>query len=96
MSFLDKLAFGVRSMVKNPDMIRYGLKNGHSVIAGKLGGGEPARLILAKVFYDVVYLSYAYRWEQVRRRRLLYPVGGMQALSDAVAGVTLSRAGRCS
>ena len=94
MSFLDKLAFGVRSLTKNPDMIRFGLKSGHTVIERKFGGGELGAAILAKVFYDVVYLSYAYRWEQVRRRRLLYPVGGMQALSDAVAGVTLSRAGR--
>jgi phytoene dehydrogenase-like protein len=94
MSLLDKLAFGVRSMTKNPDMIRFGLKNGHAVIGRTLGGGELGAAILAKVFYDVVYLSYAYRWEQVRRRRLLYPVGGMQALSDAVAGVTLARAGR--
>jgi phytoene dehydrogenase-like protein len=94
MSFLDKLSFGVRSLTKNPDMIRFGLRNGHSVIGHRFGGGELGTAILAKVFYDVVYLSYAYRWEQVRRRRLLYPVGGMQALADAAAGVTLSRGGR--
>jgi len=94
MSLLSKLAFGVRSMAKNPDMVRFGLKNGYDVIGRTFGGGELGAAILAKVYHDIVYLSYAYRWEQVRRQRLRYPKGGMQAVSDAVAGVTLSRDGR--
>lgn len=94
MSLGAKLAFGVRSMTRNPDMIRFGLHSGHDVIRRAFGGGELGAVILAKVFHDIVYLSYAYRWEQVRRRRLRYPQGGMQAVSDAVAGVTLSRGGR--
>jgi phytoene dehydrogenase-like protein len=94
MSLIDKLAFGVRSMTGNPDMFRFGLKSGYRVIERQFGGGELGAAILAKVWHDVVYLSYAYRWEQVRRRRLLYPVGGMQAVSDAVAKVTVSRGGR--
>jgi phytoene dehydrogenase-like protein len=94
MSFLSKLAFGVRSMARNPDMVRFGLKNGYDVIRRTFGGGELGAAILGKVYHDIVYLSYAYRWEQVRRQRLRYPKGGMQAVSDAVAGVTLSRDGR--
>jgi phytoene dehydrogenase-like protein len=94
MSFLEKLAFGVRSMARNPDMVRFGLKNGYDVIGRMFGGGEFGAAILAKVYHDIVYMGYAYRWEQVRRQRLRYPKGGMQAVSDAVAGVTLSRGGR--
>ncbi len=94
MSFLSKLAFGVRTMSQNPDMVRLGLKNGYDVIRRQFGGGELGAAILAKVYHDIVYLGYAYRWEQVRRQRLRYPKGGMQAVSDAVAGVTLSRGGR--
>jgi phytoene dehydrogenase-like protein len=94
MSFLDKVAFGVRSLAKNPDMVRFGLKSGYNVIGRTFGGGELGAAILGKVYHDIAYLGYAYRWEQVRRQRLRYPMGGMQAVSDAVAGVTLSRGGR--
>jgi phytoene dehydrogenase-like protein len=94
MSFREKLAFGVRSMARNPDMVRFGLKNGYDVIGRMFGGGELGAAILGKVYHDIVYMGYAYRWEQVRRQRLRYPKGGMQVVSDAVAGVTLSRGGR--
>jgi phytoene dehydrogenase-like protein len=94
MSWFEKIAFGVRSMAKNPDLIRFGLKNAYNVIGRTFGGGELGAVILAKVYYDIVYMGCAYRWEQVRRQRMLYPKGGMQAVSDAVAGVTLTRSGR--
>lgn len=94
MSLVDKLGFGVRSLVGNPDMIRFGLRSGYDVIRRAIGGGELGAAILAKVYHDIAYLGYAYRWEQVRRQRMRYPQGGMQAVSDAVAGVTLSRGGR--
>ncbi len=86
MNILDKAAFGINTAINKPELFKYGLANADSVIRKLYGRNEFADFVFAKALFNIVYLSYAYRWETVRKDCTYYPEGGMQAIADAITG----------
>jgi len=94
MGFLEKLVFGMGSLTKRPTLLRHGLRNCSKVIPELFDDGDLARVVSSKTFEDMVYLGVAHRWESFASGKIMYPVGGMGALPDAIADSIRTRGGK--
>lgn len=94
MGLLQKLAFGVNSLARRPNLIRHGLRNCSSVVPALFDDPELVRVAASKTFEDMVYLAVAHRWEGFASGKTMYPKGGMGALPEAIAASLRSRGGR--
>ncbi|OHD22525.1 MAG: hypothetical protein A2Y38_18445 [Spirochaetes bacterium GWB1_59_5] len=94
MGFLEKMAFGMGSLTKRPNLLRHGLRNCSKVVPELFADGDLARVVSSKTFEDMVYLGIAHRWESFTSGKIMYPAGGIGALPDAVAASVRARGGR--
>ena len=94
MSFREKIAFGMSSLTKRPNLLRYGLHNSSQVIPGLLNDPELARVATSKTIEDMVYLAVAYRWEAFTSGKVMYPRGGIGALPVAIAASISAHGGQ--
>ena len=94
MGFIEKLAFGMGSLARRPNLLRHGLRNCSRVIPELFHDGDLVRVVCSKTFEDMVYLGVAHRWEGFASGRIMYPTGGMGALPDAVAASVRARGGK--
>ncbi len=85
MSLFQKILFGLKTAIRRPTFVKYGMKDASKVLRGLFGDKRLMNIIYAKAMYPMVYMGYAYRWETMRRDELYYPVGGMQKIPDAMA-----------
>lgn len=91
MGFLEKLAFGIDSLAKRPNLLRHGLRNCSKVVSELFDDGDLARVVSSKTFEDMVYLGVAHRWEGFTSGKIMYPTGGLGALPDAIAASIRAR-----
>ncbi|MGE5571740.1 MAG: phytoene desaturase family protein [Bacteroidota bacterium] len=93
MSLLERLLFGLVSVVKRPVMTKRGLKPAVQVLHSVLGDRHLESIFWA--FYPIHslnFLSLSWGWEMMKRGEYYYPDGGMQAIPDA-AVATIRRHG---
>ncbi len=93
MSTLEKLAFGISSLSRRPNLLRYGLRNSSKVLASLFGESDLVRVAASKTLEDMVYLGVAHRWEGIQSGKIMYPRGGIGALPEAVAASIERRGG---
>jgi hypothetical protein len=91
MGFIENMAFGMSSLAKRPNLMRYGLRNSSRVIAGLFEDTELARVVASKTFEDMVYLAVAHRWESSTSDKTMYPSGGIVAAPMPWAAFSLFR-----
>ncbi|WP_238883821.1 NAD(P)/FAD-dependent oxidoreductase [Clostridium sp. YIM B02551] len=84
MGLIEKLKFGIDSMIKRPTLMKYGMKNAYPILKKKFKDRDLINVIISKGICNMVYLGYVYRWDVVNRDVVYYPVGGMQAIPNAV------------
>lgn len=94
MGFIEKMAFGMSSLTKRPNLLRHGLRNCSKVVPELFDDGDLARVVSSKTFEDMVYLGVAHRWEGFASGKIMYPEGGIGALPDAVAASIRTRGGK--
>lgn len=94
MGLIEKFAFGMSSLTKRPNLLRHGLRNCSKVIPELFDDGDLARVASSKTLEDMVYLGVAHRWESFTSGKIMYPVGGMGALPDAIATSIHSHGGK--
>lgn len=94
MGFLEKMAFGMSSLAKRPNLLRHGFRNCSKVIPELVDDGELARVVASKTFEDMVYLAIAHRWESFASGKIMYPAGGIGALPEAIAASVRARGGK--
>ncbi len=94
MGFLEKMAFGISSLTRRPNLLRHGLRNCSKVIPELFDDGDLARVASSKTFEDMVYLGVAHRWESFASGKIMYPAGGIGALPDAIAASVRARGGK--
>lgn len=85
MTPVEKLAFGASALVRQPTIVRYGMKPAVRVLRALLHDAHLETIIWA--FYPInslSLLSETWGWEKMRRGEYYYPIGGMQAIPDAV------------
>lgn len=84
MNIFQKLKFGIKSMVKKPTFMKYGMKNAFPMLKKMFDDRNLMNVVVSKGICDMVYSGHVYRWEVVRKDCVYYPVDGMQAIPDAV------------
>lgn len=84
MNIIEKILFGVKTKIQKPTLMKYGIKNAYTILDRIFNDKNIMNVILAKGICDMVYLGHVYRWEVVRNDCVYYPIGGMQAIPDAI------------
>jgi phytoene dehydrogenase-like protein len=86
MNLRDKIRFYLIGLTKRNTYVRSTFKRARPVLKRMFKDKHLINVILSKGFVNVVYMVYAYLWEVLRRQEIHFPLGGMQAVPDAIVG----------
>ena len=85
MNLIEKISFGLRALIKKPNIMKYGLKQ-HNLILKQIIDDKYLESIFW-AFYPINslnFMSNAWAWEKIRLGEYYYPIGGIQAIPGAV------------
>jgi len=85
MSLLEKISFGIKTMIKNPKLLRFGRKNGQTFFKKLFKDKNLATIIYS--YYPIsslILFGFSFGWSNLLKNENYYPTGGMQAIPDAM------------
>ncbi len=85
MSFWEKLLFGIKAVTKTPTFLRFGRKNGRIFFKKLFKDKNLATIIYS--YYPIsslILFGFSFGWTNLLKDENYYPIGGMQAIPDAM------------